>query len=219
STTTTTTNPSDVPFTFSFTIDAWPTTSVSDTIRKVKGVESINAKVQANGGRKAIDCLPHSKIKIIYIGSKNKVYSNPCKSLFCTLSPSHDGAYSMPQPPQHYGQIPYNPYQQPYQQPAPQYQQPATQYQPPSPQEQQQPSPQYQQPSSPGHNPYNPYQQPYQQPSSPGQIPYNPYQQPYQQPSSPGQIPYNPYQQPYQQPSSPGQPSSEYKQPSPGQES
>jgi len=103
---------------FTFKIHNWPDKGEKSEITKVKGVEAINAKVIANRGHKYVMCLPHSKIKLIYISSSK--YSDECKSLLCKLIPS---GIHIPGGPQqypgsslpHYVPPPYDPYQPPLQ--------------------------------------------------------------------------------------------------------
>ena len=121
--------PNQVPFNFDFTIDSLPQKKGNGIIHKVKGYESVNATIQARGGYKQIDCLPHLKVKLIYIGSDN--YSNDCKSLYCTLGalhsphqpyspqpgypqPQQPPGYPQPQQPPYNPSAPHNPQQQPY---------------------------------------------------------------------------------------------------------
>src|SRR2546430_11954723 len=78
--------PSNIPFSFTFKIDNWPDKGEKSEITKVKGVEAINTKVQANCGYKYVARLPHTKTKLIYISSSK--YSDECKSLLCKFIPS-----------------------------------------------------------------------------------------------------------------------------------
>jgi hypothetical protein len=76
---TTSNAPLNIPFSFTFRIDNGPDKGEKSEITKVRGVEAINAKVRANWGHKYVVCLPHSKIKLIYISSSK--YSDECRSL------------------------------------------------------------------------------------------------------------------------------------------
>ena len=184
----------EIPFKFEFKIDDWPSIAEEFKLTKVTGVESIDARIQANGGRKEIACLPHPRVKLIYIGSTQ--YSNDCKSLYCKLSPlqtngSH-GVYQ-PQPPQYQPQ-PQPPQYQPQPQP-PQYQ---PQPQPPQYQPQPQP-PQYQpQPQPPQYQPQP--QPPQYQPQPPQYQPQPPQYQPQPQPPQYQPQPQPPQYQPQPQP-------------------